>query len=218
VVADEGETVRITRARGQKRVLFLDGEERELDDGYGPATVTAHRKGARGERIVVSSKWPDGRKASETWELLSEPRRLVVTTKVSGRKSFTMKRVYDPAPDEPLEAVPPAAPSAAAVGEEAAAAAPVVPPAGLSKCSVHPPRGATSAELARLAKVTQAAAERRTLEFVAPRKPTSVISSEAEVYEGCLVWTFVLRFPGDKAGQEFVIDAGDGKVLSAETN
>src|SRR5512140_1075267 len=33
IVADEGETVRVTRAHGRKKVLYPDGEERELDDG-----------------------------------------------------------------------------------------------------------------------------------------------------------------------------------------
>ncbi|HEX7578574.1 MAG TPA: hypothetical protein VF580_01135 [Thermoanaerobaculia bacterium] len=222
VVADEGETVRITRTLGKKRVLYPDGEERELDDGDGPAAVTAKRKGARGERIVVSSKWPTGRGMSETWELLSNPRRLLVTTKVSSRRSFTVKRVYDPAPDGPPEAVPAAAPAAPQVptvvplAEPVAPVAPAVSPAGMAKCSVHPARGATGEELTRLANVSQAAAERRVLDFVAPKKPTSIITSDVEVYEGCLVWTFVLRFADTKGVQEIAIDAGDGKVLTSE--
>lgn len=222
VIADEGETVRITRALGKKRVLYPDGEERELDDGEGPAAVTAKRKGARGERIVVSSKWPTGRGMSETWELLSNPRRLLVTTKVSSRRSFTVKRFYDPAPDGSPEAVPTASPAAPQVptavplAEPVAPAAPAVPPAGMAKCSVHPARGATGEKLARLANVSQAAAERRVLDFVAPKKPTSVISSDVEVYEGCLVWTFVLRFADTKGVQEIAVDAGDGKVLTSE--
>ncbi len=222
VVADEGETVRITRVGGKKRVLYPDGEERELDDGEGPAAVTAKRKGASGERIVVSSKWPTGRSASETWELLSSPRRLLVTTKVSSRKSFTVKRLYDPAPDGPPKAVPlatPATPQVATAAppvEPIAPAAPAVPPAGMAKCSVRPARGATAAELARLANISQAAAERRALDFVAPKKPVSVITGEVEVYEGCLVWTFFLRFGDTKGVQEIAVDAGDGKLLTSE--
>ncbi len=224
VVVDQGDAIRITRGEGSKRTIYPDGEERELDDGLGPATVTAKRKGARGERIVVSSKWPVGRDVSETWELLSNPRRLLVTTKVSSRRSFTMKRVYDPVLDGAPEPAPlvkvvvaPSEPSGSAA-PAAAPEAPVDPPAGLAKCSVRPPRGASGEELARLAKVSQAAAERRALAFVAPRKPASVITSDVEVYEGCLVWTFVLRFTGTKGSQEIAVDAGDGKLLTSEVD
>ena len=220
VVVDEGDVVRVSRGQGQKRTIFPDGEERELDDGFGPATVTAKRKGSRGERIVITSRWPVGRDMYETWEIVSNPRRLLVTTKVSSRKSFTVKRVYDPVAVEgdegaPVAAAAPPAPTATPT-PSVIPAAPVVPPVGLAKCSVHPPRGASGPELARLASVSQAAAQSRALDFVAPRKPVSVITSEVEVYEGCLVWTFVLRFSDVKGAQEIAVDAGDGKLLTSE--
>jgi len=228
-VADDGETLKITRSRGRKRVIFTDGEERELDDGDGPAKVTARRKGASGERIVVASSWSTGRKVDETWELGAAPRRLTVTTKVSARASFTIKRVYDPAPDlpEPEATATPRAqsgtvPSAAEAPPQTASSAAPSPasastsPAGMASCSVRLPRGTRQETLSRLAKVSQADAHSRAVAFVAPRRPSSVISSDVENYEGCLVWTFLLRFEGEAGVQELVVDAGDGRVLSAE--
>ncbi len=224
VLTDNGETVKVDRVRGPQRVFRTDGEERELDDGEGPALLTAKRKGSRGETIAVSSKWPSGRHVQETWELLSNPRRLAVTIKVSSRRSFTIKRIYDPAPMTPPGPAPAPQPAAAAAPivapnavVPAAPAAPAVSPpasAGLRNCSIRPPKGAGQTELARLARVSQSDAEKRVLAFVAPRKPTSIISSDVEVDEGCLVWTYDLRFPEKQGVEEVVIDAGDGKVLS----
>src|SRR5258706_4708566 len=56
VVTDEASTLHVTYASGRKRTLFADGEERELDDGDGPAKVTTKRKGGNGDKVVVSSK------------------------------------------------------------------------------------------------------------------------------------------------------------------
>ena len=234
-IADDGDTVRITRSRGRKRILFTDGDERELDDGDGPAMVTARRKGASGERIVIASKWSTGRKVDETWELGMAPRRLTVTTKVSARASFTIKRVYDPGPDLPEPEVTPspqpvagtvsgAAPVPPQTGPSAASASlpslPSVPtttrPAGMTSCSVRPPRGTRQEELSRMAKGSAADAHARAVAFVAPRRPSSGVSSDVESYEGCLVWTFLLRYEGEAGVQEIVVDAGDGRILSAE--
>jgi hypothetical protein len=221
VILDEGDVVRINRGGGKKRTIYPDGEEREIDDGEGPADVKAKRKGGRGERIVVASKWSGGRSIDETWEVVENPRRLLVTTKVSGRRSFTVKRVYEPEAETaavvpasaPVAVVP--VPTVVAPAAPTPAPAAATPPAGMAKCSLRSPRGASPSEIAGLAKVSQAAAERRALEFVAPRKPVSVISSEPEVYDGCVVWTYVLRFSDPKGVQEIAIDAGDGKVLTS---
>jgi hypothetical protein len=212
-ITDEGDIVRIGRMRGKKRTLFPDGEEREIDDGEGPAATKAKRKGSRGERIVVFSEWAGGRKMDETWELQEKPRRLVVTTKISGRRSFTVKRVYDPEPETPAAAataVPTPVPA-----PKAAPASPAVPPAGMASCSVKPPRGASAAELSRLATVSQAEAQRKAAAFVAPRRAASVVSSDVEAYEGCLVWSFILRFSDSREAQEITVDAGDGRILAS---
>lgn len=85
------------------------------------------------------------------------------------------------------------------------------------ECSIHPPKRATPAELARLAKITMADAEARAVASVAPEKPSSIVSSDLEVEDGCLVWSFDLRFRGKAGFQEVVVDAGDGKVLSKKS-
>ncbi len=231
IVADDGAKVQVIYPAGRKRVFYTDGEERELDDGGGPAKVTAKRKGSGGEEIVVSSGWPGGQGLKETWQLLSSPRRLlVVEGSVKGRHSFSYKRVYEPAPPPPAAPPPasvassaPAAKTSAVAGPAAvtqastpAAGPPEVAASGAKpECSLRPARGTSRADLARMAKVTPTEAERRAMASVGSQKVSSVISSDLEVNGGCLVWPFDLRLP-DKGGiQEVLIDAGDGKVISS---
>ncbi len=233
VIVDDGHRIRVARGPGKVRVLVTDGVERELDEGDGPVRVTARRKGARGEKVLVRAVWTDGRELKESWELLDAPRRLVVDTRVVARRSVRYKRVYDPGSAEPFPtptprpaptplpgAEPPdgsreGAPSAAPAGG-GGAALPSAPPAGLAACSIRPPRQATQDELGRLAKVSQAAAQARAVTSVAPRQVSSIITSDVEVDEGCLAWSFVLRFGEGKGAQEVLVDAGDGKVLTSE--
>lgn len=212
VLGDEGTKLSVAYPSGRRRLFVTDGNEREQDDGDGPAKVTATRKG---DRILVASKWSSGRGTKETWELSEGPRRLVVTTKVSGRRSFSFRRVYEPAPPGEPVPTPRATPRPTAVAAGTVEAAPVPPPAGMSACSIRPPRGTKGAALAGLAKVTSAQAEARALASAAPRKVDSVISSGPEVAEGCLVFTYDLRIAGEKGLLEVLVDAGDGKVLEA---
>ncbi len=221
VIRDDGFEIRITYPDGRTRTFFTDGEERELDDGDGPAKVTAKVKGSGREKIVVSSTWSEGNHLKETWELQTNPRRLVVEGSAKGRQSFSYRRVYLPAPDLPppakptpvIAAVPTAAPAADGPSAPTPAPAASVPAGTKPECSIRPPRGTSPEELARMAKITAEEAERRAVASVAPQKVGSVISSSPEVQDGCLVWPFDLRLP-DKGGvQEVFIDAGDGKVL-----
>jgi len=220
VITDDGFAIRITYPAGRTRTFFPDGEERELDDGDGPAKVTVKAKGSRHEKLVVSSGWSDGHGLKETWDLQSSPRRLVVEGSVKGRHSFNYKRIYLRAPDlaaaEPapvISSVPTSAPTLIASPLPAPAAS--VPAGAKPECAIRPPRGTSPDELARMAKISGAEAERRAVASVAPLKISSVISSSPEVHDGCLVWPFDLRLP-DKGGvQEVFIDAGDGKVLSS---
>ena len=213
VVADDGATLRVDYPSGRKRVFFLDGEERELDDGDGPAKVTAKRSGTSGERITVSSWWSSAKALNETWELVPSQHRLVVTAKVKGRRSFGYKRVYGPAPPEPPTPTPSPTPTPA---PEAAGGASAPAPIRRTDCAIRPPRGASAEELAGLAKISLADAERRAAASVAPEKVTSVISSDVEVDDGCLVFPLDLRLAGKKGVQEVLIDAGDGKVISSK--
>jgi len=210
-VVDDGEAVRVTYPSGRKRVFFTDGEERELDDGDGPVRMVAKRKDAG--RIVVSSKWSNKNALGETWELQASPRRLTVTTKVSARRSFTYTRVYEPAipwtpTPTPTPTVPaPPSPTGAA-GTSAASA--------MGPCTIHPPRGTSGQELSRLAKISLADAQKSATAAVAPARVTSVIASDVEVNEGCLVFPIDLRLEGKKGVQEVLVDAGDGRVLSSK--
>ena len=43
-----------------------------------------------------------------------------------------------------------------------------------------------------------------------------VISSGAEVFDGCLVWPFTLRLPALGGVQEVFVDAGDGRVVKSD--
>lgn len=220
VITDDGFAIRITYPTGRIRTFLTDGEERELDDGDGPAKVTVKEKGGRRERFAVSSRWSDGHGLKETWELQPPLRRLVVEGSVKGRTSFDYKRVYLPAPDLPAATPAPAIPVVptavpAVVASPLPAPAASVPVGEKPVCSIRPPRGTSLDELARMAKVSAAEAERRAVASVAPLKVGSIISSSPEVHDGCLVWPFDLRLPEKRGVQEVFIDAGDGKVLSS---
>lgn len=221
-VTDDGTTVNVTYPSGRKRTFVTDGGKRRFDDGDGPADVTAHRVGTT---VTVFSEWFRGYKLRETWELREAPRRLVVKGKLKGRESQEYVRSYEPLPPgepvfAPTPAPTPAAASEASAGAEAALASAVAPAPPtvdrMADCTIHPPRNAGEAELTRLARVRQEDAAKTAIASVAPAKPTDVISSDVEAFEGCLAWPFTLRVPGRKGVQEIFVDAGDGKVVRSE--
>ena len=82
-------------------------------------------------------------------------------------------------------------------------------------CSTHPPKGASAAELAKLAKVSQADAE--TAAKASFKKPAdvTVAESELEAERGCLIWSFDMKVKGVRGVREVQVDAGNGKVLSS---
>ena len=213
-VTDDGTTVTVTYPSGRKRTFVTDGARHRVDDGDGPADVTARRAGTT---LSVLSEWFRGYKLRESWELREAPRRLVVTGKLKGRESQEYVRTYEPIPPgEPVFAptpTPTRAPDTAAPG---AAAGP--PPAvdRLAACTIHPPRNAGGEELRRLATVKQEEASKTAIASLAPAKPTDVISSDLEAFEGCLTWPFTLRVPGRKGVQEIFVDAGDGRIVWSE--
>jgi hypothetical protein len=91
---------------GSKRTLYTDGRKVEDEQATGTTTIHAKRKG---EKVVVDTEYPNGREVVETWELLANPRLLMVTTRVLGKRgSFTFKRVWDP--EHEPSGTPPAAP------------------------------------------------------------------------------------------------------------
>lgn len=80
-------------------------------------------------------------------------------------------------------------------------------------CSIHPKKGLSDADLATLAKVTQADAQSAALKAVTI-KDASVTSGELEAEGGCLIYSFDIKMPGKKSIIEVAVDAGTGKVLS----
>ena len=84
------------------------------------------------------------------------------------------------------------------------------------ECSVRVPRGASEADLKRLAKVPVKDAEATAVASVAPDRVNSIISGDVDVVDGCLAWTFLLRFSNKGGVTEVAVDAGDGKILSSE--
>lgn len=218
VVDDDGATMRVVYPSGRKRTFVTDERPRYVEDGDSPATVTARRKGTA---VSVLSEWSRGYRLRETWELRADPRRLVVTGKLTGRASQEYERTYEPGPLVEPTPVPTPAPSAAAgpAGARASGPGAAEPPPfvdRLSDCSARPPRKAREDDLRGWVKVPQEAASKAASASVQPRRATDVISSDAEVLEGCLVWPFTLRMPGLRGVQEVFVDAGDGKVVRSE--
>jgi hypothetical protein len=79
---------------GSTRTLYADGRKVEVEEGTGTTKIKTKRKSGK---VVVDTEYPNGREVTETWELLANPRLLLVTTKISGKRgSFTFKRVFDP--------------------------------------------------------------------------------------------------------------------------
>ena len=96
----------VEMADGTKRTLYTDGRKVETEEPTGTTTIHAKRKSGK---VVVDTEYANGREVVETWELLANPRLLVVTTKVSGKKgAFTFKRVWDPAAAPEATPAPPA--------------------------------------------------------------------------------------------------------------
>lgn len=81
-------------------------------------------------------------------------------------------------------------------------------------CSIHPPTGASKAELAKLSKVTEAEAKVAALKAIGSPKEAVVQSSELEVENGCLVWSFDIKVANKKGVEEVMVDAGNGQIIS----
>jgi hypothetical protein len=86
--------------------------------------------------------------------------------------------------------------------------------AALPPCSIHPPKGASQVELLALCKVPEADARVAALAAVKADKMVVVKSSELEVEQGCLVWSYDIKVTDKKGIQEVFIDAGNGQILS----
>jgi len=75
----------------------------------------------------------------------------------------------------------------------------------------------SKAELARMAKVSQADAEKTALAAIeAKDADKKVVARELEVEHGYLIYSFDIKVAGKKGIEEVNVDAGDGKVLARE--
>ena len=81
--------------------------------------------------------------------------------------------------------------------------------AGNMPCSVKPPAGTAKSDLAAMAKITQADAEKAA---VASAQSGTVTTTELEVEHGYLVYGVTVKGSDNKT-REIMVDAGDGKVL-----
>jgi hypothetical protein len=96
VILQKDPELRITTGGKPERVYFLDGRKVEEERSEGTVKTRTKRKG---ETVVVDTEYPSGREVVQTYEIIKDVKRLVVTTKISGgrRGSFSFRRVYDPA-------------------------------------------------------------------------------------------------------------------------
>jgi uncharacterized membrane protein YkoI len=86
--------------------------------------------------------------------------------------------------------------------------------AATPSCSIHPAKDATDAQLAGMAKITQAQAEKRALARV--KSPAKVVGAELQVEDGCLFWTLIVKESGKSEIEALKVDAGTGKVLAVK--
>jgi hypothetical protein len=80
-------------------------------------------------------------------------------------------------------------------------------------CSIRPAKDIRPTQMQGLAKVTQAEAQKAALAKI-KASSTKIESSELEVEQGCLVYSFDIGIAGKRGVEEIVVDAGTGKILS----
>ena len=98
-----------------------------------------------------------------------------------------------------------AATLAVVTGLPAAAAAP--------DCSIHPPQGASHAELLKMTKFTKEEAEAEAQRLHPSDAARGYNDAKLETINDCLVWSVNIRDDNDPGVLKFHIDAGNGKVL-----
>src|ERR1700680_4600482 len=91
-----------------------------------------------------------------------------------------------------------------------------IPASAAERCSIHPAKGTSDRQLAALAQVSQAEAEKTAVAKIGGNDAVSIASAELEAEHGCLIWSFDLRIAGKSGVQEVQIDAGNGNVLSVK--
>jgi uncharacterized membrane protein YkoI len=75
----------------------------------------------------------------------------------------------------------------------------------------------SEAELAKMAKVSMADAEKTALAAIEAKDADKTVKArELEVEHGFLIYSFDIKVAGKKGIEEVNVDAGDGKVLARE--
>ncbi len=82
-------------------------------------------------------------------------------------------------------------------------------------CAIQPKKGTPKSELAGMAKVSQAEAQKTAIDSVKSDN-AEVAEAELEVENDCLVYSFDIKIAGKSGVQEVMVDAGNGKVLSSK--
>lgn len=100
VQVEHGEPdLRITSAMpGTSFTQLLHTDERPFERSGSGTEGSARARWQRGGRLVVELEAPDGRALTETWELVAEGSRLLMTAKLEGGRllpDVTYQRVYD---------------------------------------------------------------------------------------------------------------------------
>lgn len=81
-------------------------------------------------------------------------------------------------------------------------------------CSIHPPKGTPKSDLAAMARISQADAEKAAVARTGGQSD-AVQKVELEVEDGCLVYEVKVKGSDDRV-REVMVDAGDGKILTAD--
>lgn len=65
-----------------------------------------------------------------------------------------------------------------------------LPPVAAERCSVHPAKSMSDAQLTGLAKLSQTEAERIAVARLNSKRSVTSASAELEAEHGCLIWSF----------------------------
>lgn len=80
-------------------------------------------------------------------------------------------------------------------------------------CSIHPPQGASRAELMKMTRFTREEAEAEAQRLHPSDAARGPQDATLETVNDCLVWSVNIRDDNDPGVLKFHIDAGNGKVL-----
>ncbi len=89
-----------------------------------------------------------------------------------------------------------------------------LPGQAYENCAMRPPQGATAAQLAELANISQAVAQEIALNEIHSQAGKTVQSAQLQVARGCLIWSLAVTVAGQAGVREVHLDADTGRVIS----